>query len=152
MTPSRQLLLPNLTQTLGKDTRNGDKKFCQEGVILLLDRATDTNNFAHSTKWEEEKGNEMHYRVSSGDYCAVRDGVVFVEPKQDLMKRRHGMKKNCAYTEIQYRLMFTRRASGQHCIDCNECELAHSDGKTRELNKGQIREVMHVGCCYYRFE
>lgn len=106
---------------------------------------TDTNNFGQH-KVEREKGNEMHYRVSNGDYCTAQDVVVFVEPKLDLMKRRHRMKKNCAYTEIQYHFMFTILAPEQHCIDCNECELSHSDGKkTRELDKGQIREIMHTG-------
>lgn len=91
--------------------------------------------------------------MSNGDYCPARDVVVFVEPKVDLMKRRHRMKKNSAYNEIQYRFMFTSWASALRCIDCNECELSHSDGKkTSELNKGQIREIMHMGSCYYRTE
>lgn len=37
-------------------------------------------------------------------------------------------------------------ASAQHCIDCNDCELSHSDGKkTSELNKEQIKEIMQTG-------
>lgn len=93
-------------------TKNSVRK-----VLLCSGKGWQLQIISHSTKWKEEKGNETHYGVSNGNYCTVHDGVVFVEPKQDLMKRRHRMKKNCAYTEIQYRFMFTSWASGQHCID-----------------------------------
>ena len=32
-----------------------------------------------------------------------------------------------------------------YCIDCNDCELSHSDGKSSELNEEQIKKIMHHG-------
>lgn len=58
MTQRHQLLLPNLTQTLGKDAVMVTK-IQSAGVILFLDRVSETNNFIWR-KAERGKGNEMH--------------------------------------------------------------------------------------------
>lgn len=148
MTQCHQLLLTNLAQTLGKDAANGDKKFCQK-VLLCSGKWWQRLIISHGTKWKE--GNEIRWRVSIGNYYTLPRCGSVRGTRAGLHERRATNKDE--YAEIQFCFMLTSWAFVQHCTDCNECELHHSDGKnSSELNKGQIREIMRTGSCYYRSE
>lgn len=115
-------------------------KILSEGVTLFREMMTETDNFTwhkmERGKWDSLESE--HWQLLHCPRCGTRAGLHEKNATKD------------EYTEIQYCFMLTSWAFVQHCTDCNECELYHSDGKnSSELNKGQIREIMRTGSCYY---
>lgn len=75
-------------------------KILSGGVILPRKKVTGTNNFPwHNTA--REKGNEMHQRVSNGDYCTAQDVAGFCGTRAELNEKRAPREKNGACIEIQ---------------------------------------------------
>lgn len=108
---------------------------------------------SHSTEWKEKRKMRCYREWAIMTIIVPQDVVIFVEAKLDLMKRTGTGWRGIVLTLKFNSFIFTSWASAEHYIDCNECELSPSDGhETCELNKRQIREIMHTGSCYYRSE
>lgn len=136
-----------------RDAANGEENSVRKCFFLLLFRETiaETNNFAWH-EIEREEGNQMPQTVTRelANTSLAQDGVAYVGPGLDFMKRRQLIKMNRAHTEIQYCSPLTSQAFVQRCMNCNECELYHSDEKnSSEINKEEIKELIQTGSCYH---